>query len=241
MKHINKLIDIATQAGKIIDGYYNSDFAVEVKEDNSPVTEADIAANDYIVGELKKEFPDIPIVSEEGEKEGQGAKRFFLVDPLDGTKSFIARTGQFTVNIGLIENQVPIAGVIYIPVSKDCYFADGQKAYKNGKQINCRKIPDNKVVIVASKSHRTKETDEFIDGLNVEKIVSASSSLKFCLVAEGKADIYPRFGTTMEWDTAAGHAILASAGGEVINPDGSPFYYGKKDFRNGWFIGYGEK
>lgn len=242
MGDINKLADIATQAGKIILGYYNKDYQIEIKDDNSPVTQADLAANDYIMAELAKEFPDIPIISEEGEHIRQGAGRFFLVDPLDGTKSFIKKAGQFTVNIGLIENQMPTAGVIYVPTDENLYFTDGKKAFKNGKKIQCREIPKDKVVVVASKSHLTPETEEFIDGLKVDRLVSASSSLKFCMVAEGLADIYPRFGRTMEWDTAAGQAILQAAGGEVIHPDGSAFNYAKNDiFENGWFVAYGSK
>ena len=242
MALINKLAEIATQAGKIILEYYNKDYSTQVKDDNSPVTEADIAANDYIMECLTAEFPDIPIISEEGEHIPQGAGKFFLVDPLDGTKSFIKKSGQFTVNIGLIENQMPTAGVIYVPTDDNLYFTDGKKAKKNGKKIECREIPKQKVVVVASKTHRTSETDEFIEGLNIDKLVSASSSLKFCMVAEGIADIYPRFGRTMEWDTAAGQAILQAAGGEVIHPDGRAFNYAKNDiFENGWFIAYGKR
>lgn len=220
--------------------HYNSDYDVEIKSDNSPVTQADIEANDYIVKELKEHFPDIAIVSEEGAKPVQDGGKFFLVDPLDGTKGFIAKTGQFTVNIGLIENNKPIAGVIYVPVTDDLYFGDGKKAFKNGEEIRCRKIPAEGAVVIASKSHRTQETDDFIEELGIKNIVSAASSLKFCLVAEGTADIYPRFGRTMEWDTAAGQAILESAGGAVYDLDGEPFGYAKNDiFENGYFIAKG--
>ena len=237
---INKLVVIAKQAGKVILEYYDSDYKLEVKSDSSPVTQADIAANEFIVAELEKLYPDIAIVSEEGDKPPQGDGKFFLVDPLDGTKGFINKTGQFTVNIGLIENKKPIAGAIYIPVSGDAYWGDAQGAFKNGEAINCAPKAE-KIRVVASKSHRDTETDEFIAALGEVKVVAAASSLKFCLVAEGKADIYPRFGRTMEWDTAAGQAILEAAGGKVETPEGEPFLYAKNDiFENGAFIAKGK-
>ena len=240
MGDINKLKDIARQAGKIILSHYNTTLVVENKEDNSPVTLADTEANDYIVEHLATEFPDIPIVSEEGAKDRKGQNNFFLVDPLDGTKGFIRKSGEFTVNIGLIESFRAKAGVIYVPVTDEMYFSDGINSYKNDVQIKCRPMPQDAVVLVASKSHRNQETNDFIATVKTEKIISAASSLKFCMVAEGLADIYPRFGRTMEWDTAAGHAILNNAGGSVTNPDGSEFLYGKNNiFENGYFVAWG--
>ena len=236
MTDINKLVEIATQAGKLILEYYNSDYELSVKSDNSPVTEADEMANKYIVDELAKHFPDIAIVSEEGAKPAQAAGQFFLVDPLDGTKGFVAKNGQFTVNIGLVENHKVIAGVIYVPVTGDVYWGNAEGAFKNGEQIKCVEKA-NPVRVVASKSHRDPETNQFIDNLGDYELVAASSSLKFCLVAEGSADLYPRYGRTMEWDTAAGQAILEAAGGKVETPAGEPFTYAKNDiFENNAFI-----
>jgi 3'(2'), 5'-bisphosphate nucleotidase len=240
MASLNKLNDIAIQAGKIILTHYNTNCRLENKEDQSPVTLADLEANEYIVGRLAEEFPDIPIVSEEGAKDRKGSDTFFLVDPLDGTKAFINGGGQFTVNIGLVKGFKAFAGVVYIPVKDALYFSDGERSYKNGAQINCRQVPEGGMVVVASKSHRSPETDEFIAKLKVKELISAESSAKFCVVAEGLADIYPRFGRTMEWDTAAGQAVLQTAGGKVTHPDGTEFLYGKNDiFENGWFVASG--
>lgn len=238
---------ISKKAGDIILGYYDDKIEAIRKEDNSPVTIADRAASDFIVKELKKLTPDIAVVSEENSKEENslafGQEKFWMVDPLDGTKSFIKKTGEFTVNIALIENKKPVGGAIYVPVQRVGYLtAEDGNAYKQDGdglpiQIRVRPVPDNGVVVVASLSHRTPETDEYINNLpKVSGIISASSSLKLCMVAEGKADIYPRFGPTMEWDIAAGHAILNASGGKIINPDGSVFSYGKIDFRNGNFV-----
>ncbi len=225
-------------------GYYKGEFGATVKADDSPVTLADMAANDYIVAELKAHFPDIPIVSEEGAKDRQTSGTFFLVDPLDGTKGFIRGSGEFTVNIGLVKDFKAMAGVIYVPVSGDEYWGDGKKAFKNGKEIRCRHMPDDGVVIVGSRNHMDDETKHYIESQKSKfkdlKLVAAASSLKFCLIAEGAADIYPRFGRTMEWDTAAGQAILQSAGGSVVTPEGAPFTYGKNQiFENGAFVARG--
>lgn len=241
MAEITKLIELAKQAGNIIMSHYSPSLAHELKDDNSPVTIADQEANDIIVNGLRAAYPDITVISEEGDKILGNATNFFLVDPLDGTKEFIKYTGNFTVNIGLIRDLRPFMGVVYAPVSQNVYYTDGIKAYKNGDEIKCRKAPDDGgLTVVASKSHRTPETEEFIKTLNVKELKNAGSSLKLCLIAEGKADIYPRFGRTMEWDTAAGHAIIDAAGGSLTNPDGSEFKYAKNDiFENGWFIARG--
>ena len=245
MADTNSLMDIARQAGKIIMSHYKGDGAVSRTDDDSPVTVADVQANDYIVNQLHKIFPDIPVVSEEGEKDRHSSDRFFLVDPLDGTKGFIKHSGEFTVNIGLVENFKAKAGVIYVPVTDELYYGDGEKAFKNGKQIKCRKMPKDGIVIVGSRHHKSKETDHYIENLKTHyahlTVTAAASSLKFCLLAEGKADIYPRFAKTMEWDTAAGQAILQSAGGSVVTPEGAPFTYGKNQlFENGWFVARGK-
>lgn len=245
---VSALKTLAKEAGDIIMRYYEGEVAVELKADDSPVTAADLAANAVIVERLNILTPDIPVVSEEvSESENMTAgqaERFWLVDPLDGTKSFIKRTGEFTVNIALIENAVPIGGVVYVPATGALYYVgeDG-RAYReyegNTQQIQVREAPEDIVVAVASRSHATAETDAYLDTLvgRVERI-SVASSLKFCRVAEGEADIYPRFGRTMYWDTGAGHAVLAAAGGQVINVDQTPFTYQDKqgDFANPYFI-----
>ena len=253
---VKPIIDIITNAGDIILQYYDNNIESTIKDDDSPVTKADIAANDYIVSELEK-LSDITIVSEEGINSTVDKNQtFWLVDPLDGTKGFIKHTDEFTVNIGLIENQKPIFGAVYIPVTKELYFTgeDG-KAYKtvdggSEQLINVRDVPDDGMTVVASKSHMTDETKEYIDKLNVKDFAAASSSLKFCLLAEGKADIYPRFGYTMEWDTAAAHAVLLAAGGSLEKTDGSEFVYAKttnnypdteKNYLNTFFIAWGKK
>lgn len=246
-QYADRILEIAKKAGDIIMEYYEGKIEVTIKEDESPVTLADLAANKYICAELARLSPGIPVVSEENTLEDNIKASenglFWLVDPLDGTKSFIKKSGQFTVNIALIEKDKPIGGAIYVPVDGNSYFVgkdgsaykqiDGQAAIK----INVRKPQDSGLIVVASQSHRTPETDEYINKLkNVSDLVSASSSLKFCLVAEGAADIYPRFGRTMEWDTGAGHAILVAAGGVMENIDGTPFKYCKEIFANPYFI-----
>ena len=219
--------------------YYRTDVDVIRKEDNSPVTEADLAAHHILVDALRALTPDIPIVSEESESHTlpEGAERFWLVDPLDGTKSFIRGTGAFTVNIGLIEYGEPTMGVIVVPTDKRCYAGDIEHgAWKNDEPISTGDLPKTEWGAVVSMSHLDPKTEAFITPLPIGEKRSASSSLKFCLVAEGAAHLYPRFGPTMEWDTAAGHAILRAAGGKVVHPDGRSFTYRKTGFRNGAFI-----
>lgn len=244
LPYADAVLDIAIHAGKLIMEYYSGNKAMHVtsKEDLSPVTAADVEANDYIVSALQALMPDIPVIAEENETQATPGDNFWLVDPLDGTKSFISKSGEFTVNIGLIKSGVPVFGVIYVPAQHVSYFiaSDGipykRDANGNTTPIATRKIPAEGMVVVASKSHRTPETDAYINTLPVASLISAASSLKFCLVAEGKADIYPRFGRTMEWDTAAGHAIVLAAGGTVETVDGKPLGYSKPDFANPHFI-----
>jgi 3'(2'), 5'-bisphosphate nucleotidase len=237
---INMIISLARQAGKIILDYYHADYSTEIKSDDSPVTQADIAADKFIVAGLQEIAPNIPIISEEGNKDlPAGSKSFWLVDPLDGTKGFISKTGQFTVNIGLIENGKPTLGVIYIPTEDRMFWGSSAGAFLDGVEISCRKPEADGLVVVASKSHRDAHTEEYVQHLNVKKFVPAASSLKFCMLAEGEADLYPRFGTTMEWDVAAGHAILLAAGGAMTNIDGSEFQYGKSEWRNSGFVAGG--
>lgn len=248
--YVKDVCNIARQAGDIILGHYNGKIEVEEKSDHTPVTIADKEANDFIVRELIRIAPDIPVVAEENSEEDNkkafDKALFWLVDPLDGTKSFIKKTGQFTVNIALIEGHKPVGGAVYVPANDVMYFTgeDGaayrQIAGRVPENIAVRSAPASGLVVVASKSHRTKETDRYIEQLdNVSEFVSAASSLKFCLVAEGKADVYPRFGPTCEWDTAAGHAVLLAAGGSMEQVDGSEFRYGKGDLLNPFFVAKG--
>lgn len=246
---IDPVCHLACEAGEKIMGYYGQEsLAAEQKADNSPVTAADLAAHHHIVEILSHLTPDVPIVSEENNHQPDlsAHESFWLVDPLDGTKSFIRGTGEFTVNIALIEKRVPVFGVIYIPAKNRLFYGSADLgAFKHEPDDYPRKIcarvqPEEGVSVVVSHSHLTPETEDFLRQVTVADRVSAASSLKFCVVAEGKADLYPRFGRTMEWDTAAGHAILLAAGGQVLTPEGTPLFYGKTDFANGYFIASGK-
>lgn len=257
---IETAIKAAYTAGVEILKVYNSAFDIEIKNDQTPLTQADKNAHRAIVDKLKN--TGLPILSEEGREityeERSKWKRFWMVDPLDGTKEFIKRNGEFTVNIALIENGKAISGVIYVPVLKDLYFAlSGNGAYKvknfDGSfthvaelMTEMNKLPNyfsgKKIyTVVGSRSHRSKETDDFIEKLKKKygqlEMVSMGSSLKICLVAEGVANIYPRFAPTMEWDTAAGHAIVKEAGKEIFDhTTGEPMKYNKENLLNNWFI-----
>jgi 3'(2'),5'-bisphosphate nucleotidase len=251
------LASIAQEAGRAIMDIYGRDFAAATKADSSPVTEADVAAEKLILQALAGHFPHIPVVAEEQAAAGHIphiASGFFLVDPLDGTKEFISRNGEFTVNIGRIENGVPVSGVVYAPALNEMFLGRiGEGAFKakvtpdeaveagSFTSIACRALPAEGATILASRSHRDAETEAFIATVKTASLISAGSSLKFCRLAEGKADLYPRFGRTMEWDTAAGHAVLLAAGGSMTKADGSPFTYGKADekFANPSFIARG--
>lgn len=255
----DEIEDIAREAGEIIMGFYKKVTDVEYKEDKSPLTQADKEAHNFICRELSKRFPNIPVVSEESEPANwarineniESWKTFWLVDPLDGTKEFIKKSGEFTVNIALIENKCPILGAVYGPAIKTMYVGSvaDKKAYKkigdrfSEKQyIATRKNPDKtELRIVASKDHAGPEIGSFIERLPGQHILkSMGSSLKFCLVAEGLADFYPRFLPTMEWDTAAAHAVVQAAGGQVFKSDGQPFLYGKKGLKNHHFVCLGD-
>ncbi len=251
-------IQAALKAGAEILKLYDTNFAVEHKDDNSPLTLADKNANEVINGFLKP--TQIPIISEENKQldysERKGWDRCWIVDPLDGTKEFIKRNGEFTVNIALVENGNPVLGVIYVPVSKELYFttSDGNTSkkitvsseedpvdelFRNAKEIRPRETP-SVVRIVGSRSHLNEDTKNFIAEIekqNQVAIVSKGSSLKFCLVAEGLADIYPRYAPTMEWDTAAGHAICKAVGVSVIDQStGKPMIYNKPNLLNNYFV-----
>jgi len=238
---IEKLVSIAKKAGSEILKIYSDNFSVKLKEDRSPLTEADLRSQEVILDGLNKNFPNIPVITEESANvpydKRKGWKEFFLVDPLDGTKEFISRNGEFTVNIALIKDKKPILGVVYVPVKDICYYADSTGAYKDGEKISSRQ-PEEILKIVASKSHFSQETKDFIDKLGKQyELVNVGSSLKFCLVAEGKADIYPRLGFTMEWDTAAAHCIVNAAGKHVyIFNSKEELHYNKENLQNPWFV-----
>ncbi len=248
-----KLYASALEAGRKIMDIYAHDFDVTYKDDKSPVTKADEAAEKIIIRDLKDLNPQIPIIAEEQASAGNMpnvANIFWLVDPLDGTKEFVKKGTDFTVNIALIEDGRPTFGIVYAPALGRMFVAKNPETavqmdieegrfIRNEKKISIRDIPKNGLTAVASKSHRDEQTNAFLEKLGIKNVVSTGSSLKFCLVAAGEADIYPRFGPTMEWDTAAGHAVLNAAGGQVLNPDGTIFHYKKPDFRNGSFIANG--
>ncbi|MFN3549398.1 MAG: 3'(2'),5'-bisphosphate nucleotidase CysQ [Mesorhizobium sp.] len=250
--------DLALEAGRAVLAVYATDFDTRTKADASPVTEADQAAEAIILKGLRERLPGIVCVAEEEVAEGKVpaalGSAFILVDPLDGTKEFVGRKGDFTVNIALVRDGVPAIGAVYAPARNTLYSG------RPGEATIADVSPEGAVVarrpmaarpaanpprIVASRSHRTPETDAFIDKHPGAETVSVGSSLKFCLLANGEADLYPRFGRTMEWDTAAGDAVLRAAGGATTLVDGGPFVYGKReqtddvDFANPWFIARG--
>lgn len=252
----NVMRTLALEAGDAIMEIYGSDdFNVKSKSDDSPVTAADEAADALISAGLRAAFPDMVLVTEEqAASHDQTASTFLIVDPLDGTKEFVQRRGDFTVNIAYVENGVPVRGVVYAPAKKRLFYtdADGQSVEETGdfdKQIAgpvtalSVSDPDNAaLLVVASKSHRDAATDAYIGKYAVADMKSAGSSLKFCLVATGEADLYPRLGRTMEWDTAAGHAVLTGAGGRVVRfDDHTDLAYGKDGFANPFFIAYAPK
>jgi 3'(2'), 5'-bisphosphate nucleotidase len=240
---------IALRAGEQIMTVYRTPFEVRAKDDRSPVTEADDAAERLITEELMRLRPSLPVVAEEAVAKGMmpdvTGTPFWLVDPLDGTKEFVSRNGEFTVNIGLVNDGKPILGVVYAPAVRRMFWSAGPGqvfAERDGgtpSPIVARRAAKDGFVVVASRSHRDHDTDEYLATLQVKNITSAGSSLKFCLLAAGEADLYPRFGPTNEWDTAAGHAVLNAAGGRVVTRDGAELGYAKPKFRNPGFIAKG--
>jgi len=257
-KNISELTEIAIKAAikagkEILDVYYNSDFEVEFKSDNSPLTIADKRAHQVILEYLSP--TGIPILSEEGKsisfEERKNWNLFWLVDPLDGTKEFVKRNDEFTVNIALIEGNSPIAGVVYVPVTKELYWSNKSGSFKTISEdesipfTNIQQLPLNlkksNFVVAGSKSHMNTETETFIQGLDTKgkpiEMKSKGSSLKICMVAEGYADVYPRLAPTMEWDTAAGHAIVKFAGKQIIQYESKePLIYNKETLLNPWFV-----
>ncbi len=254
------LLPAVLEAGAIEMRHYREGVTVETKADASPVTAADREAEAVLLAALARAAPGIPIIAEEAVSQGTipaVAASFFLVDPLDGTREFINRRGEFTVNVALIEQGQPVFGIVYAPALSEFYATLGaaravfarmapHDAGKNlatygGADIRTRSPDPDALTAIASRSHPTPETDQFLAHFRIADRRSAGSSLKFCLLARGEADIYPRLGTTMEWDTAAGHAVLVAAGGCVTAPDGAPFIYGKaaEGFRNPHFVAWG--
>ncbi len=243
---------LALEAGRaILAVYEGAEMAVEAKADASPVTAADLAADRILAEGLAAAFPEIPAVTEErAESHRAVSGPFFLVDPLDGTKEFVQRRGDFTVNIALIEDGEPVAGLVYAPAKGRLFFGAGGAAEEaavaghalvpgSARAVRVAEPDPAALRVVASKSHRDAATDAYIARYPVADCVSAGSSLKFCLVACGEADLYPRLGRTMEWDTAAGNAVLAAAGGRVVRfEDHGPFLYGKPGYENGFFIAH---
>jgi 3'(2'),5'-bisphosphate nucleotidase len=252
---IEALLAAAVAAGRAALDVYRTEFTVTQKADQSPVTAADHAAEKIILEHLARIAPTVPVVAEESVAAGsvpQVRAEFFLVDPLDGTKEFIHRRGEFTVNIALIRQRRPALGVVYAPVGGMLYAGNvgTARAFRCShpadavtpgprEPLHVRPVPAAGITAVISRSHSTPQTEAYLSHYTVSQRVSVGSSLKFCLLAAGEADLYPRLGPTMEWDTAAGHAVLAAAGGSVLAPGGEPLAYGKPDFRNSFFIASG--
>jgi len=251
-----ELARIAHDAGRLILKHYAAGTSVHTKADASPVTAADEEAEALILKRLSELAPDVPVIAEEAVAKGQLPKasaRFFLVDPLDGTKEFLKRNGEFTVNIALVENGRPTAGAVIAPAKGRAFVGERGAAFElaaaedlplelsAAQRVSARKVPKSGIVAVVSRTHRDTKTDDYLKVYGIASLLSAGSSLKFCLVAAGEADLYPRHGKTMEWDTAAGQAVLEAAGGSVTTLDGTPLNYGKadRDFANPPFVARG--
>lgn len=247
-KHIEKLIDIAYEAGQVILEIYESDdIGIETKGDESPLTKADKAANEIICNGLAKITPSIPVISEENKEIEYSVRKnyeyLWMVDPLDGTKEFIKKNGEFTVNIALIHNQESIAGVVYAPVLNNMYYAikgEGAFIIEDNEQVPLEANQYNKtdlhLKIVCSRSHLNEDTQDFVNRYSDPKLIAKGSSLKFMILAEGGAELYPRLAPTMEWDTAAAHIILTESGGKIYQPNNQPLLYNKENLLNPYFI-----
>ncbi len=242
---------IARRAGEaILEIYREDDHGVTTKGDDSPLTRADLASHRIIAADLEALTPEIPVLSEEGAdapyEHRRGWRRFWLVDPLDGTKEFIRRNGEFTVNIALIEDGAPVLGIVHVPTLERTFSgAAGLGAWCRegaGELLAIRAAgTEGGLKVAASRSHAGPHLAAFLEHLPEHRLISMGSSLKLCLVAEGRADLYPRLGPTMEWDTAAAHAVVTAAGGRVLDFDGRPLSYNKQDLHNPYFIVLGEK
>jgi 3'(2'), 5'-bisphosphate nucleotidase len=242
-EYLSGVISIAKQAGTAIMQVYATDFDVEKKSDNSPLTKADLAAHDVIIKALNQLTPDIPILSEESEhipaEERNNWPLYWLIDPLDGTREFVKRNGEFTVNIALISGHISVLGVVYAPVTELLYYAlAGQGAFKQIKHhapfaIRTKTLTIEKVVVAGSRSHSDHKLQQFLTNMHIKtgatpELIHMGSSLKICLVADGSVDVYPRIGPTSEWDTAAAHCILTEAGGDIVDVTGSSLRYNSK-------------
>ena len=244
---IEPIVALAVNAGDRILEVYATDFDVQSKADESPLTQADLASQNVIVAGLAKLTPDIPIISEEDglppfEERGQW-RRYWLIDPLDGTREFVNRNGEFTVNIALIEEHRPVFGVVRVPVQRKTYIgcegrgAELRDEHGNARQIRVSTAAAKPARVVGSSSHRGASLDTFLENLGDYELVAMGSSLKFCVIAEGGADVYPRLGLTSEWDTAAAQAVVEQAGGKVVEIDGKALSYNaKEDILNPWFV-----
>lgn len=243
---IEKIKSIALEAGQIIMGIYEKDFGVGYKDDKSPLTEADIASNAYICKQLQELYPTIPLMSEENKEVSYDARKdweyYWCIDPIDGTKEFIKKNGEFTINIALIHKKTPILGVVYAPALDRLYWAKkGEGAFLNNQKLPLKMNENSKqkLFVVASKSHLSSETQEFINNLDTDDVeqISIGSSLKLCMVATGEADIYPRLAPTMEWDTAAADAIVREVGKITVQYENQEaLEYNKENLLNPWFI-----
>jgi 3'(2'), 5'-bisphosphate nucleotidase len=251
-KLIQPAIEIAARAGACILEIYNTDFAVETKDDKSPLTAADKASHETIVAALQELTPDIPVLSEESAaiswEERSAWTEYWLIDPLDGTKEFIKRNGEFTVNIALIQGNTAVMGVVYVPVSGRCFYGYQEGgAYETTAEGETRPIhvstkAQTPLRVVGSRSHRGASLDAWLRNAGEHVMVPMGSSLKLCLVANGEADIYPRLGLTSEWDTAAAQAVVECAGGKVTQLDGQPLMYNaKEDILNPFFLVFGDR
>lgn len=241
---------LAREAGRTILEVYASSFSVQEKQDRSPLTEADLRSEKLILAGLKRIAPEIPVLSEESAQAPYSTRRtwgrLWVVDPLDGTKEFVQRNGEFTVNIALVDNQRPVLGIVHAPVLERTYYAsEGVGAFRSdaqaaGKPIRVAKRGTAPLRVVGSRSHRGSSLDAFLARVGPHELVEVGSSLKLCLVAEGQADVYPRLGPTSEWDTAAGQCVLEQAGGHVLKLDGEPLEYNRENTLNPNFIGFAD-
>lgn len=245
VKDLEFLADLAKEAGKAILEVYGTEFNVHRKEDRTPLTEADTRSHQIISRALQTRYPEIPILSEEGKEIDYATRskwsKFWLVDPLDGTKEFIKRNGEFTVNIALVEGHTPILGMIYIPVRDVVYVADVNKGawqIKTGerRKLSIKPPQDGAIRVIKSRSHPSPQLETMLELLPGHEVITRGSALKFCAVAAGEADFYPRLGPTWEWDTAAGQAIVAASGGVILDFEGKPLTYNKASLINGPFL-----
>lgn len=244
---IDPVVALAEDAGRAILEVYSTDFEVQSKDDDSPLTQADLAAHHCIVAGLESLTPGMPIISEEARlpdfEERRGWERYWLIDPLDGTKEFVKRNGEFTVNIALIEKHRPVLGVVHVPVQGKTYLgcegygAELREGSESPLTIHIATRSAKPVRVVGSRSHRSASLDAYLENLGEYTMIAMGSSLKFCVIAEGKADLYPRLGLTSEWDTAAAQAVVEQAGGSVVTLDGKPLQYNtKSDILNPYFF-----